>query len=413
MDSNAGLAIQSVGILLLTLLFQFMRSSIKSASLKYWTASWASLSVALLSLFVGLQFQPTQKVFYSIHFFGEYLFGLLFIAGCQSQVIGAQPTKRHVYLLVPAALIALVLPYSLRDLNDQLMIHAVIVAALFAAAYVTLRKGFKPEERSDGIRVMSAALLVLVVASLHYVPVSGARRGLLGITVPASYLQYVSVFDLLFEILLGFGTVMVLMEGVRREVELANRKLLEARDQLELLVQMDPLTEALNRHAFHSLLRRPENGEKAKTSGSVAVIDIDNLKPINDTFGHTVGDKAIRAVARAMRSLVRADDMLFRWGGDEFLVLMFNLPQEEASRRMEKLNEILAENCSRWTSVSISVTVSCGVAGFDSLTDLGKAIEAADKAMYARRNQARGRLTKAVEESLIEPVWATDQHGRH
>jgi hypothetical protein len=61
-----------------------------------------------------------------------------------------------------------------------------------------------------------------------------------------------------FEILLGFGTVMVLMESVRREVELANQNLMEARDKLELLVQMDPLTEALNRHAFHSLLRKPE-----------------------------------------------------------------------------------------------------------------------------------------------------------
>jgi diguanylate cyclase (GGDEF)-like protein len=238
---------------------------------------------------------------------------------------------------------------------------------------------------------MSTALLLLTIAFLHYVPVFGARKGLWGITVPATYLQYTSVFDLLFEILLGFGTVMVLMESVRREVEHANHKLTEARDQLELLVQMDPLTEALNRHAFHSLLRRPEKGQESKTSGSVAVIDIDNLKPINDTFGHTVGDKAIRAVARAMRSLVRADDMLFRWGGDEFLVLMFNLPQADALRRMEKLNRILEDHCGRWTSVPITVTVSFGVAGFNSLTDLGSAIEAADKAMYAQRNEARGR----------------------
>ncbi|HET9711639.1 MAG TPA: GGDEF domain-containing protein, partial [Pyrinomonadaceae bacterium] len=195
---------------------------------------------------------------------------------------------------------------------------------------------------------------------------------------------------------LGFGTVMVLMEGVRREVEMANRKLLQARDQLELLVQMDPLTEALNRHAFHSLLRRPESGgEDTGTCGSVAVLDIDNLKPINDTMGHTAGDRAIRAVARAMRSLVRADDMLFRWGGDEFLVLMFKLPQPEASRRMEKLNKILEENGERWIGTPLTVTVSFGVAGFTSLTDLGQAIEQADKAMYAQRSRVRGLPQKA------------------
>ena len=285
------------------------------------------------------------------------------------------------------------------------MIHSAIVAALFMTAFITLRKGFNSDVLSAGIRVMSAALLLLTIAFLHYVPVFGARKGLWGITVPATYLQFTSVFDLLFEILLGFGTVMVLMETVRHEVEHANRKLTEARDQLELLVQMDPLTEALNRHAFHSLLRRPEKGQESQTSGSVAVIDIDNLKPINDTFGHTVGDKAIRAVARAMRSLVRADDMLFRWGGDEFLVLMFNLPQADALRRMEKLNVILEEQGGRWTSVPITVTVSFGVSGFSSLTDLGEAIEAADKAMYAQRNETRRRPLKSVEESLGEPVF--------
>ena len=86
MDSNVGLAIQCVGVLLITLLSLFMRSSIKSNALRYWTASWASLSLALLSLFIGFQLAPTQTIFYSCYFFGEYLFGLLFIAGCRNQV---------------------------------------------------------------------------------------------------------------------------------------------------------------------------------------------------------------------------------------------------------------------------------------------------------------------------------------
>jgi diguanylate cyclase (GGDEF)-like protein len=256
MDSNVGLIIQCIGILFLTLLAVFMRRSIRSVSLKFWTLAWSILSLALLSLFVAFHGSLRVSLVYSIYFLGQYIFGILFITGC-----------RHV-------------------------------------------------------------------------------------------------------------------------VEQSNRELLVARDKLELLAQMDPLTEALNRHAFHSLLRRPESGGESITSGSVAVIDIDNLKPINDTWGHTAGDNAIRAVARAMRSLVRADDMLFRWGGDEFLMLMFNLPAEEANRRLQKLNGILEENCRKW--VEIRVTVSHGVAGFDSLTGLGQAIEAADQAMYSQRSEMRG-----------------------
>ena len=387
MDSNVGLAIQCVGILLISLLSMFMQSSIKSNALRYWTASWVSLSLALISLFAAFRLGSTHTIFYSCYFLAEYLFGLLFIAGCRSQVRGKALTRKHGYFLIPAIVVAFVLPYASRDFNDLFMIHAAILATLFMVSFFTLSRG----EKSPGIQLMSVALLLMTIDFLHYVPAFGARKGLLGLTVPATYFRYTSLFDLLFELLLGFGTVMVLMESVRREVELANRKLTDARDQLELLVQMDPLTEALNRHAFHSLLRRPESGtENTATSGSVAVLDIDNLKPINDTLGHTVGDKAIRAVARAMRSLVRADDMLFRWGGDEFLVLMFKLPQPDASRRIEKLNKILDENCERWIGEPVRVTVSFGVAGFTSLTDLGQAIEQADKAMYAQRNRVRG-----------------------
>src|ERR1044071_5180420 len=106
MDSNVGLAIQCGGILLITLLSLFMRSSIKSRSLKYWTASWASLSVALLSLFIGFHVEPNQKLFYSSYFLGEYLFGLLFIAGCHIQVGRAPLHKRNVYFLIPAIVLA-------------------------------------------------------------------------------------------------------------------------------------------------------------------------------------------------------------------------------------------------------------------------------------------------------------------
>ena len=391
MDANVGLAIQCVGVLLITLLSVFMRSYIKSNALKYWTASWASLSLALVSLFIGFQLASAKTIFYTLYFLGEYLFGLLFIAGCRSQVSGASLNKKHNYFLVAAVAVAIVLPHGSRDFNDLFMIHSAILSALFMISYFTLRPARRNEQASPGSRVMSTALLLLAIGFLHYVPVFAARKGLWGITVPSRYLQYTSVFDLLFETLLGFGTVMVLMESVRREVEQANRKLLDARDQLELLVQMDPLTEALNRHAFHSLLRRPEGIHDTVASGSVAVLDIDNLKPINDTMGHSTGDKAIRAVASATRSLVRADDMLFRWGGDEFLVLMFKLPQPEAARRMEKLNKILEENCERWIGMQFPVTVSFGVAGFTSLRDLGQAIEQADKAMYAKRNLVRSR----------------------
>lgn len=403
MSANVGLAIQCVGILLVALLTVSMRGSIKSPAVRYWATAWACLSLALLSLFAGVHVAAGQKIFYSGYFLGEYAFGLLFIAGCRHYATGARLDRRAIAFGSGALLVAVALPFLSADFNDLFMIHATIFAALCAVAAISLQPAFGSVKNSPGLRVMLAALVLLAIDFLHYVPVFAARKGLWGFTVPPAYLQYTSIVDLILEILLGFGTIMVLLEGVRREVEATNYKLTQAHDQLEMTARMDPLTEALNRHAFHSLLSRGEGGEEQDVDGCVAIIDIDNLKPINDTLGHNVGDKAIRAVARAVRSLIRADDMLFRWGGDEFLVLMFKLDQKEARRRMETLNSILESNAEKWLSAPARVSVSVGVWGFESLNDLGGAIERADKAMYSAKEERRVKQ-KAGTNPQISPI---------
>lgn len=391
MDSTIGLTIQCVGIGLVTVLMVFMRASIRSSSLRYWTTAWACLALALAILLIGFHVNADQKIFFSLYFFGEYVFGLMFFAGCRYHSTGEGLDRGLVGSLFVALLTAVALPFLSIDFNDLFMMHSVLMSGLFAASFWQLRIVRTRREVTPGIRVMSMALWLLAVDFLHYVPVFGARKGLWGYTVPLAYLRYTSIVDLILEILLGFGTVMVLMEVVRREIEATNKQLTDAHETLQLLARMDPLTEALNRHAFHSLLSRNEDGVESLVSGSVAVIDIDNLKPINDTFGHAVGDRAIRAVARAVRSLIRADDMLFRWGGDEFMVLMIKLDEAEASRRMQQLNEILEENAAQWTSVEVKISVSFGVAGFNELAQLGDAIEEADRAMYSRRKVVRGK----------------------
>ena len=401
MSANVGLAIQCVGIVLVALLTVSMRGSIKSAAVNYWAAAWMCLCLALVSLFIGIQVGSAQKFFFSGYFLGEYAFGLLFIAGCRHYATGARLNRRAIFVGGAAVIAAALLPFLSADFNDLFMVHATIFAALFALSALSLRPAFGSVKSSPGLRVMLAALVLLAIDFLHYVPVFAARKGLWGFTVPAGYLQYTSIFDLILEILLGFGTIMVLLEGVRREVEATNAKLTHAHDQLELTARMDPLTEALNRHAFHSLLSRGEGENEAQdVDGCVAIIDIDNLKPINDTLGHSVGDKAIRAVARAVRSLIRADDMLFRWGGDEFMVLMFKLDQKEARRRMETLNSILESNAEKWINAPAKVSVSVGVWGFVSLNELGAAIEKADQEMYSTKQERRAKLKAGVNPQI-------------
>ncbi len=395
MDSKVGLAIQCVGIFLVTLLSFFTMRSTRDASRKYWTVAWACLSVSLSSLMLAFHIPAASALFYTFYFFGEYAFGYVFVAGCRQHAAGAGLTRRHLWAFVPGVGLSALLPRLTGDFNDLFMVHALLMAGLFAAALVALWPARRHWQTSLGLRVMSVALILLTIDFLHYVPIFSARHSEWGVTLFDGYLQYTSIIDLILEILLGFSTIMVLMEGMQREVEASNRELTEARDKLELLARVDPLTEALNRHAFHALLSAERDGGGA--AGCVAVVDLDNLKPINDSYGHAAGDKALREVAHAVRSNIRADDLLFRWGGDEFLVLMFGAPEAEARRRLESLNAELARKDVPSLPHGVRVGVSHGLAAFKSLSLLDRAIEQADGEMY-RRKQAR---KKSVEREAV------------
>ncbi|MGB8508159.1 MAG: hypothetical protein WCD76_07130, partial [Pyrinomonadaceae bacterium] len=247
MDSNVGLVIQCVGIGLVTLLSFFMLRSIQGVSQKCWTVAWSCLSLSLSSLIVAFHVPALRDVFYPLYFFGEYAFGLMFVAGCSYQATGKSVSKNYLFAVLASILVAALLPYLSDDFNTLFLVQASIMAALLAAAFHVLRPARRREPSSLGLRVLSVALLLLALDFLHYVPVFGARVGAWGISVPEAYLKYTSIIDLILETMLAFGTVMVVMEGVRREVEAANRELTAARDRLELLARVDPLTEALNR----------------------------------------------------------------------------------------------------------------------------------------------------------------------
>jgi diguanylate cyclase (GGDEF)-like protein len=243
---------------------------------------------------------------------------------------------------------------------------------------------------------MSVALILLTLDFLHYVPLLSYVE-LDHSALPIGYLRYSSIYDLILETLLGFGTLMLVMDDSRHEVEAANRELVAARDRLEVLVRLDPLTEALNRHAFYSLVDKNHDGRAMTASGCVVVLDIDNLKPINDSLGHAAGDEAIREVARSIRSVIRSDDLLFRWGGDEFLILFFNVSESSVRTRMDQLDSALSLTLLPGAADAVRLIVSYGLATFGTMGEIEQAIDRADSAMYACKlsRKESGRVTGA------------------
>jgi diguanylate cyclase (GGDEF)-like protein len=382
--------LQCVGIVLVSALCFLLTRSIRRRFLNYWALSWPCLTISLSALLIAFCQPVPVKPFYSIYFLGEYAFGYLFVSGCRNCVSGFQLSRRHWWVALPAVFVAVGLPLLADDFGILMVPHAAIVTSIWASAYWVLRPIGGVEPPGPGRRIVSLALLFLMVEFSQYT-VTSVFNQFVGHNF--SYMRYSSLYDLILEIFLAFGTVMIVMESVHRELEDANRELKGASDRLRALVEKDPLTDALNRHAFYSLVQNEQRYPSLSTTGSVAIVDMDDLKTINDSLGHAIGDRAIREVARALRSVIRADDLLFRWGGDEFLVVLVGLPESETRLRLDGLNAILQEASPTDPSCP-TLAVSYGVSSFIDIKSLEATIDEADREMYRRKQLRKAGLQK-------------------
>ena len=150
-------------------------------------------------------------------------------------------------------------------------------------------------------------------------------------------------------------------------------------EQLEQAACMDALTSVLNRRAFERDLRK-EVGRTARHGGtfSIAILDVDHLKSVNDSKGHAAGDACLREVARVLKCSIRAEDSAYRIGGDEFAALLPEATGEQAEIVMGRV------------AAASSVPFTWGVASYpDDAPALEGLLETADARLYRRRSEAR------------------------
>ncbi len=396
MDSKIGLIIQLAGVSLITLLTLFLRRSINVVALKHWTNAWLFLSFALFCLRLAFSYEQYSTQLFSFYFLTEYVFGFLLIAGCRSLTANSEMKIRQEVFVLPFILVAFGLPFLGDDFNLVFNIHSLIMSGFFLIASIAL---WKTKIRTFGWKVMQVALGLLVFTFLQYFVVFSARQYLV---IEFDYLQYNSVIDLVLQILLGFGMVIVLLEQVLSDAKSANEKLKKAHEKLEELAHIDPLTTALNRHAFHGYLKR-HGDERQLVSGCVGFFDVDDLKDINDNYGHSAGDIAIRIAVKAIREVIRPEDLIFRWGGDEFFVIMIGLDAEAAYQRMEKFEKLLTNIAVEGADKLLTLGVSHAFENFSDLADLENTIARADAMMYLNKQQRKASKTAPpAGESLLE-----------
>lgn len=202
-----------------------------------------------------------------------------------------------------------------------------------------------------------------------------------------------------------------LREEVRNLQEKVNAMEAESREvQKELQEERrrattDMLTQLPNREAMEERLREEyTRWERYREPASLAIIDIDNFKDINDTYGHLAGDKVLQLLARAMRENLREPDYLARYGGEEFIVLMPATEAETASQVLDKLRERVRTLPFHFRHERVEVTFSGGVIGFTEVDGPYRLLDIADRALYRAKESGRNRILLAEEKDFTPGV---------
>ncbi len=393
--SMIGLASQFLASALLAILYALLGREVRRRFyFRLWGRGWTALAFALAVLVLRFELMPAfglqpqnrvvSRALIGLYVLGKLAWCLFFVVGTLQYVQAVRrPRTLRTGAIVATLYAAIVAIFVTARRGDVMVWQSPVVAgALGYCAWLMLRVPLS--RRTLGSRFTGGAFAANALLWLAYglvFAIANARPGDVGGPLPLLVAGN-SFIDQMVGIALGYGMVVLLLEDAKREVDAAHAELSGAHHELRRSALYDPVTGSLNRRAY-------EEGvglEQARaTFGAVAMMDLDNLKDVNDTQGHGAGDALLRRLADALRGGLRPSDKLYRWGGDEFLLIMPGAGVDDLLRRVESL---LA------AAGAPPILVSIGAAPFEGTEGLTEAIPVADSAMYEekkRRKLAAGR----------------------
>ena len=213
-------------------------------------------------------------------------------------------------------------------------------------------------------------------------------------TDPARYDPRVEGLHLVFSgiVLAGASVLAVRIGRLRAHLQAQRSELASALERIQSLATHDELTGLLNRRAVLERLQvELRERDRAPPRLAVALIDLDHFKRVNDEHGHAAGDAVLRRFAEVARDEVRSGDLLARWGGEEFLLMMPGADAAQGLRGLARIRERLRATPMDGIAGGRVVTFSAGVAECVGVADIEPAIERADALMYRAKQAGRDR----------------------
>jgi diguanylate cyclase (GGDEF)-like protein len=371
-------ALVVTGLLLLLFLYR------RRLYILFWTAGWFLVST---SMFLASRLPPTKVglLSYGVSQFLGILSALFFVISADAYP--ARPRVRRGYAIV---LLAVLLWFALGPLGlGEWAVfapgHVLIAGGLVAAGvgHIMLLR----QVRMLGAGVVGVALLFIAASHVWIVVRANSP------SAPAVGSAF--VFSLVFYLIAALGMQLMTFEDMTWELRRTNRRLESAQSKLRRMVITDALTGCRNRRFFDEIIGRElQRHRRYGIPMSMLFVDVDRFKAINDTLGHDAGDRVLREVAAFLLSNIREADYVFRWGGDEFLVLL-SCVEDEAERRGGALQRDFAryaEASSLPTGVGLSIGCAEVSADAKDVNDVINLIKVADERMYRdkRKSGRRG-----------------------
>lgn len=207
-------------------------------------------------------------------------------------------------------------------------------------------------------------------------------------------------------VLAGCMVVNLRVQQMRQRLDRQRVALAEALAENRALAMRDELTGLYNRRAMVELIQL-ECRRRRRGQGTLlfAMIDVDHFKRVNDHHGHAMGDHVLRVFADALRANVRETDVLARWGGDEFLLLLSDIEPRSAQTLLERTREAIAALPVPNAPPGLRLSMSAGLALHLPQSSPQETLERADQALYAAKDQGRNRVALAPE---LQPAPVDD-----
>jgi diguanylate cyclase (GGDEF)-like protein len=240
--------------------------------------------------------------------------------------------------------------------------------------------------------------------------------GFLAILFPAAFLKHDNVhleFTVSRPLAVGLIALLALLNtylvSKRLEIRRLREDLISSTIQQELVRQQsftDPLTEVYNRHSLEDIAGRfISHARRLKSSLSLLLIDVDRFKDVNTRFGHLTGDVVLADTAALLKSSVRGSDAVFRYGGDEFLIILADTSRTGAAKVIERIRAYLLDWNRAATLEKFELNLSIGISEWSDDMTLDQLLDEADREMYAAKanhtlSKHRPGLVRAVAHKM-------------